>query len=115
MEHQSVTKSSDSKAEVAQSSSTRKLDPPNSTSQLQRAFGNRRLGSIIQAKLKVSSPTDEYEHEADRVADQIMRMPADPAASAPVSGCCSTTAMVQRKCAECEEEEEDAPKVQRKA
>jgi hypothetical protein len=29
----------------------------------------------IQAKLKVSQPNDKYEQEADRIADQIMRMP----------------------------------------
>ncbi|MBP7070300.1 MAG: DUF4157 domain-containing protein [Methanothrix sp.] len=30
---------------------------------------------IIQAKLAVSEPGDRYEQEADRVADQVMRMP----------------------------------------
>ena len=30
----------------------------------------------LQAKLSVNSPEDIYEQEADRVADQIMRMPA---------------------------------------
>ena len=29
----------------------------------------------LQAKLKIGQPNDEYEQEADRVADQIMRMP----------------------------------------
>jgi hypothetical protein len=47
----------------------------------------------IQAKLRVGAPDDEYEREADRVADTIMRMPEGHAAA-------------QRKCAECEEEEE---------
>ena len=32
----------------------------------------------IQAKLKIGAPNDKYEQEADRVADQVMRMP-DPA------------------------------------
>ncbi len=31
----------------------------------------------IQAKLKIGAPDDKYEQEADRVADQVMRMP-DP-------------------------------------
>ena len=31
----------------------------------------------IQAKLKIGQPNDKYEQEADRVADQVMRMP-DP-------------------------------------
>ncbi|WP_187346017.1 eCIS core domain-containing protein [Sorangium cellulosum] len=33
----------------------------------------------IQTKLHVSSPDDALEEEADRVADQVMRMPAPPA------------------------------------
>lgn len=39
-----------------------------------RRYGNE----IIQAKLKVGQPNDKYEQEADRVADQIMRMPTEP-------------------------------------
>jgi hypothetical protein len=31
---------------------------------------------VLQAKLTVSDPGDRYEREADRVADQVMRMPA---------------------------------------
>ncbi|MCH5374923.1 MAG: DUF4157 domain-containing protein [Planctomycetes bacterium] len=31
----------------------------------------------LQAKLKIGAPDDRYEREADRVADQVMRMPAD--------------------------------------
>lgn len=30
---------------------------------------------ILQAKLKIGAPNDKYEQEADRVADQVMRMP----------------------------------------
>lgn len=32
---------------------------------------------LIQAKLTVNEPGDKYEHEADRVADLVMRM-AEP-------------------------------------
>ena len=35
-----------------------------------------RLAMRVQAKLAVSAPDDPYEREADRVADQVMRMPA---------------------------------------
>ena len=35
----------------------------------------------LQAKLKVSVPGDVYEQEADRIADQVMAMPAHPAVS----------------------------------
>lgn len=44
----------------------------------------------IQTKLKINTPGDKYEQEADAVADQVMRMHATN---------------VQRKCAECEKEE----------
>lgn len=35
----------------------------------------RRNPGIIQPKLKVGAPNDRYEQEADRVAEQVMRMP----------------------------------------
>jgi hypothetical protein len=64
----------------------------------QKAYGNqavlrtlRQSQPIIQAQLAVNQPGDVYEQEADRVADQVMRMPA------PVA--------VQRRCAGCEQEE----------
>lgn len=44
---------------------------------LERAIGNRAIGQLIQAKLTIGSPNDKYEQEADRVADEVMRMP-DP-------------------------------------
>lgn len=47
--------------------------------------------SLFQAKLAINQPGDEYEQEADRVAEQVMRM-QDP--------------IIQRKCANCEEDEE---------
>jgi hypothetical protein len=53
---------------------------------LQRTLGNRAVGVLlarsaasapqIQAKLTVNAPGDEYEREADWVAEQVMRMPA---------------------------------------
>jgi outer membrane protein OmpA-like peptidoglycan-associated protein len=64
----------------------------------------------IQAKLTVGPADDEYEREADRVADQVMRMP-DPAADvvqrAPVQ--------IQRLCPECEDELQRRPLVVRRA
>ena len=45
---------------------------------LQQTHGNRyvqRVVSGIQAKLVVGQPGDIYEQEADRVADEVMRMP----------------------------------------
>lgn len=63
---------------------------------------------FIQPKLTVNQPGDEYEREADEVAERVMRMPADSAMffrPKPVSS-------LQRKCAECEKEEEE--RVQKK-
>ncbi len=42
---------------------------------LQRMMGNRAFGQIVQAKLEIGRPNDKYEQEADRVAEQVMRMP----------------------------------------
>jgi hypothetical protein len=53
----------------------------------------------IQRKPTISSPGDVFEREADDVADRVMRMvDATAVGSAP--------AAIQRKCAECKEEEE---------
>src|SRR5262245_17523493 len=53
-----------------------------------------------QAKLTVGAPDDAFEQEADRVADQVMRMPEPGVAAA------AAPPRVQRMCAECEEEKE---------
>jgi hypothetical protein len=53
----------------------------------------------IQRKLVVGQVNDPLEHEADRVADQVMRMP-DSALSFT-----ATPPQISRKCAACEEEE----------
>lgn len=41
--------------------------------------------SNIQPKLKVNAPRDQYEQEADRVAYQVMRMPAPARSTGPAS------------------------------
>ena len=73
---------------------------------LQRALGNCGMyhllrSGAIQAKLAVGPADDEYEREADRVADDVVRMPEL------ASGLTAqrTTLRVQRVCPECEEEE----------
>lgn len=43
---------------------------------LQRAYGNRAVSRLIQAKLMVGPVGDKYEREADRVAEQVINMPA---------------------------------------
>ena len=47
---------------------------------MQRAFGNRATGAMlgqapVQAKLIVNAPGDQYEREAERVAEQVTQMP----------------------------------------
>ncbi|MGA2125462.1 MAG: DUF4157 domain-containing protein [Xanthobacteraceae bacterium] len=55
--------------------------------------------AVIQPKLTVGAVDDPLEHEADRVADQVMRMPAPEVARG------AGPPRVSRKCAACEEEE----------
>src|SRR5262245_50422552 len=71
---------------------------------LQRSIGNRALNNLlvshaVQPKLTVGQPDDEYEREADRVADQVMRM-AEPR---PNGAAQRVAPVVQRVCKECEE------------
>jgi hypothetical protein len=54
--------------------------PAENVLQLQRTLGNQAVQGLfasgaLQAKLKISQPNDKYEQEADRVAEQVMRMP----------------------------------------
>lgn len=42
---------------------------------LQRTAGNRAVMRLVQTKLQVGSAGDRYEQEADRVAEQVVRMP----------------------------------------
>jgi hypothetical protein len=58
---------------------------------------------IIQAKLVVGPANDPLEHEADRIADHVMRAPAsDPRIASALPG-------LQSKCAACEKEEQPLP------
>jgi outer membrane protein OmpA-like peptidoglycan-associated protein len=57
------------------------------------------LSGGIQAKLKVGAVNDPLEHEADRVANQVMHMPARQFSIA------ATPPQLSRKCAACEEED----------
>ena len=63
----------------------------------------------IQCSLTVGAPDDPLEHEADAMADTVMRMPNKPDTSK-MSDTFSGSSFLQRKCAACEEEE----KAQRK-
>jgi hypothetical protein len=88
---------------------------------LQRAIGNQavqrlinsdKVGfdfakiGILQPKLKVSQPNDVYEQEADRVAEQVMRM-TDPSGLVVPQGAAIDEERIGRKCAACKMEEEE--------
>jgi outer membrane protein OmpA-like peptidoglycan-associated protein len=98
---------------------------------LQRIIGNQNMVNLyhqhnIQTKLSVSHPNDIYEKEADRVADQVMRMPEHVAQAKLDCPCASgsnngyeeiiqskplaITPLVQRK-----EDEEEEEKIQTKS
>jgi len=54
--------------------------PVNQILHLQRTIGNQAVQRMVrsgalQAKLRIGQPGDVYEQEADRVADEVMRMP----------------------------------------
>ncbi len=49
---------------------------PSSILSLGRAAGNRAVSRFIQARLVVGAAGDRYEQEADRVAEQVLSMPA---------------------------------------
>lgn len=68
--------------------------------QLQRNLGNQAFGRLAQAKLQLGKPGDIYEQEADRVAEQVMHMPASVSPQL-VSGRFS---VVKGKCAEEEDQ-----------
>jgi hypothetical protein len=98
--------------------------------ELQQTYGNlyvqRLVESLnVQAKLTVSSPDDQYEKEADRVADAVTRGPAssvqrqaekaeeeEEIQSKPIAE--QITPLVQRQEEEPEEEEEEEEPIQTK-
>ena len=65
---------------------------------------------FIQPKLTINAPGDMYEQEADAIAETIMGMQDQPGGNSFFQPAIS---QVQRKCADCEEEEKK--EVQRKA
>jgi cell wall-associated NlpC family hydrolase len=67
---------------------------PNAAGQRATVGGYRFKDLAIQAKLTIGQPNDKYEQEADRVADQVMRMP-EP--------------QVQRVCPKCEDDLQRQP------
>src|SRR5262252_1161750 len=112
-----------------QSPSVTKVSPGGSDqiAQRQEAKDDEEIpASSIQTKLTIGSPNDEYEQEADQVADRVMRMPdrETPGESAPpeekeplqvnrkIDQSPAVGALqIQTKCAACEEEKQIQPKL----
>jgi hypothetical protein len=86
----------------------------------QRSIGNqaalrrmaRRQTDAFQPKLTVGAVDDPLEHEADRVADQVMRMPDPALLSNPPLSIGWAPPQLSHKCGACEQE--DADKLQTK-
>src|SRR4051812_48385350 len=66
----------------------------------------------IQPKLTIGRTDDPFEREADQIADHVMRMAAPSSSSSRLSFSSTAPLTAQRKCQECEDEEEK--KLQRK-
>ena len=96
-----INKSRDEREQVADAREEMRSDPisPPVAPALQFDFTRIPVTAPpIQRKPTTSSPGDAFEREADDVADKVMRM-AEPAPNN------SVPAAIQRKCAECEDEE----------
>ena len=61
----------------------------------------------VQTKLTIGAADDRFEREADQVADQVMRMPEGDVPAMTAGGAAGQS-KVQRVCASCEQEFEDA-------
>ena len=80
------------------------------TRQMARTAGSSFL-PLVQAKLRIGTPNNEHEREADRVADQVMKMPESQAAMIDsvygpetVQRACAACTGGGGLCPECEEE-----------
>jgi len=75
-----------------------RVEAPAPQSEVQRALAKRPF-SRLQLKLRVGAPSDVHEREADRVADQVMRVPEGGSTEAAESD----QRQVRRRCRHCEE------------
>ena len=97
------------------------MTPHDSTIQLQKTIGNQAVQRLmrsnarndanktgIQTKLKVSQPSDAYEQEADRVAEQVMRMSISDSGTSVIT---TKEEGIDRKCSACEKKKEEEKKM----
>jgi len=84
-----LTKTSENKGKVSVSSKPKENLSQSKDStvvqilHLQQTIGNQAVQRLInsgtlQAKLTIGQPNDQYEQEADRIAEQVMRIPTLP-------------------------------------
>lgn len=66
-----------------------------------------KTGQTLQPKLSLGAPGDKFEQEADRVADAMVK-----GGGAPTGGELTGSAGIQRQCADCQEELDEAGKQQ---
>ena len=66
--------------------------------------------ALLQTKLKISEPGDQYEQEADRVADEVMQMP-EPSVQRQIEAEEEEDEMVQRKATSSPAQESDVPQI----
>lgn len=115
-----AAKTSDAKKEssVSQTKKTNpfhsKNSPINQILFLQRTVGNRAVegllkSGVIQAKLTIGQPGDIYEQEADRVAEQVIRMPDPSTTGRKGVSKYNQVPRIQRMCTECDEELQRQP------
>jgi hypothetical protein len=75
------------------------------TKPTQLSFFNRQTGlnAVVETKLTVGSANDAHEHEANRMADMVMRKPDNSRTEVRDT---IITPVIQRACAHCEQEKE---------
>jgi hypothetical protein len=79
---------------------TKSNDSKNTTAENSTVYRNNFFKPFIQPKLTINQPDDEYEKEADAMADKVMRM-----TNTNETFFMPSHSFLQRKCAACEEEE----------
>ena len=106
MEHQHLARTSQSnhRRQPLVTSAQPTHSPEHPLRHLQRTIGNRAVGRLIQAKLRVSQPGDISEQEADRVAEQVLRMPDSGVAENAPELDETLAPRIQRLCSECDKE-----------
>jgi len=100
------------------------VSPADRILHLQRTAGNQAVqrlikSGVLQAKLKIGQPNDIYEQEADRVAEQVMRMPQPQMSNEKNVSEPAPNNSIQRKCPGCKKgikigKEEEDEKLQKK-